>query len=209
MTRRACPTWVFLVSLQFLFFSPGCSRHVTSFQVESFKHPVSQVYSEQFENGVYALNSHHNWDLVFEVPAAWTPTTQPASSQSAAVADQNTWYSQLLHIKVFWTPEPGDTYAESTQTNAAIRYYLFMGTEIMTYEGAGFVYFHPPRQGEQFTGRIESASLHPAQKTSAANDLFGPCRLSGEFAANENLRQVRTKLQQARRNLVSKSAPAK
>jgi hypothetical protein len=189
----------------------GCAVKTTNLQIESFKQTPPQVYSEHFENGVFAIDPQNNWDLIFEVPSTWVPTTQiAAASQPETVAsDQGEWSSQVLHIKVFWTPRPGRTYAESTQTNAAIRYYLFLGKDVMCYDGAGFVYFRPPAKGKPFVGRLESASLNPVPTVSGAHDLFGPCRLTGDFVAAQDLRRVKSILQSARRRVPVLVGPPK
>ncbi len=98
-------------------------------------------------------------------------------------------------------PRPGITYAESTQTNADIIYCLQRGDDVITYEGAGFVYFRTADGGRTVRGRIESATLSPARRNGAPQDYFGPCQLTGSFTARLN-RPAVVAAQRAVRRLV-------
>lgn len=202
ISARPCRFAGFLLSFLCMVSANGCGRHATDLQIESFQTVPSQTYSEQFENGFYAVDSNSNWDLVFEVPPTWR---EPSSQPTSAPADQpaQEWTSQLLYIKIFWTPNPGRTYAESTQTNCSISYYLLTGRKIMCYEGTGFAYFRPPKAGKPFIGRLESASLHPADHSEGAYDLFGLCRLKGSFVAANDMAKVANSLLTIRRRTAS------
>lgn len=169
----------------------------------SFTKPTEpQVFTEQFPDGHFRVNSGRTYEIVMqleptllEVPVA--ETTQPAEDAPSDLV----WTSQFLHIQLLWQAIPGKTYAESTQTNAAISYCLINGENAISYEGAGFVYFKISRDGKTMTGRIESASLRPTRFTGDPMDLFGPCRIQGTFTSTLGHRQVANVRQKIRRLL--------
>jgi len=191
----------------------GCREVETRFDVTSFKDPANpEQFTERFPPGAFAVDAHNNWDIVFVIPG--TPIEVPqraetdaAASQSADAADavprtRTVFMSQYVHMGVFWKPKPGTTYAESTQTNAAIMYCLVTGGNAISYEGAGFVYFTLSRDKKTITGRIESSTLVPSRTTKEPVDLFGSCRVEAWFVAREDRGRVVEVQQKIRRALI-------
>jgi hypothetical protein len=190
-----------------------------------------ETFVENFPPGHFRINSEKTYEIILElepklleVPAAAAEPTDHSelsgneSSQSDTsnlsetdspietpasqpVPPDLVWTSQLLKIELLWKPIPGKTYAESSQTNATIIYCLVNGDNAISYEGAGFVFFKLSRDGKELEGRIESASLRPTRFQRDPVDLFGPCRISGDFTATEGAREVATVRQRLRRLL--------
>jgi len=159
-------------------------------QITSFKDPYHpSVLAERFPAGVFAVNARRNWEIVFALPAdGWTgkaAATMSAAEDPRSMVDRHEVW-QMLHVEVFWKPRPGTTFAESSQTNANISYYLLMGGRMVAYEGAGFVYFDASPAGDRIRGRIESGTLAPRRQDAESADALGRCRLVGEFEARRN-----------------------
>jgi len=127
-----------------------------------------------------ASNPDASPDIVANQPATAPPTDVP----------EEVYIAQFVLIDLLWHPEPGTTFAESTQTNAGLTYCLVRGGDTVRYDGAGFVYFRLDRDGRTMTGRVESATLYPSKTTSDSIDVLGPCRLTAEFVAHKNARGV-------------------
>lgn len=169
----------------------ACSATPSQIELLSFKQIEDPVrYAETFERSHYCRDAHGNWLIVMEIPPVWVESGASEAPSGLASANQSGWTSQLVQVEVFWVPYPGRTHAESTQTNAAITYHLVKPSSVVTYEGAGFVYFQPPKPGKPIIGRIESGSLLRAPDVSESADLFGPCRLRGTITAVEDRRAV-------------------
>ncbi|HKQ46617.1 MAG TPA: hypothetical protein VJZ71_00945 [Phycisphaerae bacterium] len=186
----------------------GCQSPVTQFEVVSFRSTAPEVYREQFDAGYYCVNADHNWMFVFEIEPVQVPVTPEVVGESAATQpsdasapDQELWMSQVLQVEVFWKAQPGTSFAERSQTNANIVYCLTTGAGSITYEGAGFVWFAPSMDKKSMRGNIESATLYPARTVKEPPDLFGPCRLTGEFTAVEDRKRVVEKMREVRRRV--------
>jgi len=191
----------------------GCREIETRFDVLSSKNPNNpEQYTERFAAGSFSIDAQNNWDIVFEIPPSRvdlvrpimptsSPDSQPADAPPPPRRTESTMMSQFVHIRVFWRPLPGTTYAESSQTDASILYCLMTGDDAISYEGAGFVYFTQSYDKQTITGQIESATLVPVRTVGEPLDLFGPCRLQGYFVAHQDRRRVVSILQQLRRTL--------
>lgn len=182
-----------------LLLNVGCAPVQTRFEIESFKDPTSpERFQEAFEDGYFTVDARGTCTFMFEIPPTYVaaPTTQPD--------EQPIRTSQLLRIEMMWQPRPGDTFAESSQTNANIRYCLTTGKNSISYDGAGFVSCTRSRDGQTITGTVESSSLQPAQFRNDPRDLFGPCRLTGTFSATLNRAKLIELTQRMRKSIGSK-----
>ncbi|MFQ5425108.1 MAG: hypothetical protein ACE5F9_14170, partial [Phycisphaerae bacterium] len=188
----------------------GCARRTTTcFDVVTFKDPErSDHFSQAFDPGAFAIDAQNRYDIVFERrdSVSLSGEERPAGSngdETSLVA-----LSQFIHIRVFWRPRPGSTFAERTQTNANIVYGLRRGDDVISYEGAGFVYFTMSRDEKTITGAIESATLGPGRSAGRPGDYFGPCHLSGSFTAQADRHRVVSVLHEVVRRLGPPEAPA-
>ncbi len=191
----------------------GCRKVETRFEVVSYKDPASpECIPEQFDPGSFAVDARGDWDIVFEIsprpvsvsppePADSVPASAPAEDAVFVSEADPQWVSQLIHVRMFWQPRPGRTLAESTQTNATIRYCLFVGGDVIVYEGAGFVCFKKSRDGQTIEGKLESSTLAPAAFVDESDDLFGRCQVKGTFKAEADRRHVVSVVQRIRRRL--------
>lgn len=154
----------------------ACAPRDTRFRVVAFKNTgTEEQYEQAFADGTFGIDNQNRFSVAFERDDS---ETGDATS------------NQLLLLRVFWRPLPGITYAEETQTNAHIIYCLHRGPDVITYEGAGFVYFTLSRDGLTMRGRIESSSLVPARVSGQPEDYFGPCHLTGRFTAESDQRRT-------------------
>ncbi|MEE8170860.1 MAG: hypothetical protein V3T70_09955 [Phycisphaerae bacterium] len=154
--------------------SAACGPRATEIRLESLRDPANPVvYAESFDTAYFRVNERDRWDIVL-------------FNRRASEQDPNQTIEQFLHLRLFWRPIPGTTYAESSQTDAVIRYCLATGPAAATYDGAGFVYLSVGRNRATLSGRIESANLAPSRQAGGARDLFGTCRLTGEFVARQD-----------------------
>lgn len=183
----------------FVVCSAGCRSLETRFDITAFGEPGKpEGFTEpRFEQGSFNVNARKNHVMVFEVPPEWISVegeqaeVELTANETSGAEDQDplpdeVLMSQIIQVEVFWRPLPGTTYAESTQTNANILYCLIRGESAISYEGAGFVYFEPSRDGKVIAGKIESAVLFPTRFAGDPIDLFGPCHLNGSFTAKKN-----------------------
>lgn len=171
----------------------GCAGPSGRFTLTSFKDPfVPRVLNESFPAGSFARDAHQDWNLVFRLHTrgAEAARIDPQATADPGVGTAPSDVIQLIHVKVFWMPRPGTTFAESSQTNATITYCLISGSQAISYEGAGFVYFEPSRDGATLTGQIESSTLAPRRSVDKGADILGPCRLTGSFSAVRDERAV-------------------
>lgn len=175
---------VSLIAPLFLLAAPGCKPVETRFQIVAYHEGAeARKLTERFDTGYFSRNVHRDTTFVFEVLDA-DPTGQPVTDRGPAPP-----VTQIVTIQMFWEPRPGTTHVESTQTNATISYCLIRGPDSNRYSGAGFVYLSKVT-ADRIEGRIESSSLKVAQVVGSPRDLFGRCRIEGEFAATEDKRQV-------------------
>lgn len=187
--------------------SSACRKTETCFEVIAFADEDNpERISENFEPGSFAMDARGQWDIVFAISPTQAypsdmgsietaPETSDGDSPDAAAdvpehGEEDLWWSQTIHIHLFWKPRPGRTYAESSQTNATIVYCIMTNYGIVKYEGAGFVYFKHSRDGKKITGKIESSTLYPSHFVGEPADVFGRCRLDGTFTALEDRRAV-------------------
>ena len=176
----------------------GCQETQTRFELISFRDPNRpEVLTEtDFQPGAFSINARRNYDIVLESRPQIVPVAPAAADTESADLDEpeasqlGIRMTQLIHIEIFWNPRPGTTFAESSQTNANITYCVTVGSEAVSYEGAGFVYIEMSRDGTRIEGWIESATLAPARPRARRIDPLGQCRLTGCFTAVESRRRV-------------------
>lgn len=209
MKNGGISTRLTIVFAAILVCASGCQARKSSVEVYSLRSPNQpEVFTEAFSDGHFRLSSERTYEIVFkldpqllEVPHLETESHADGEENATAPPPDLVWTSQILRIQILWQPHPGKSFAESTQTNASITYCLVNGENAISYEGAGFVFFKLSRDGRTMKGRIESASLRPTRYRGSPFDLFGPCRLKGEFTASQGSREVAAVRQRLRRLL--------
>lgn len=183
--RRVNGHQLWIAAPLFLIAAPGCKPVETRFEIVAYHEGAeARKLTERFETGQFSRNAHRDTTFVFEVL-----DTDPGAGQPSDGRGPLPPVTQIVTIQIFWEPRPGTTHVESTQTNATISYCLICGPDSIRYSGAGFV-FLSKISDERIEGRIESSALKVSQVVGSPRDLFGRCRIEGEFAATEDKRQV-------------------
>lgn len=173
---------------------PACKPVETRFEIAAFHEGApARNLSERFDDGRFSRNAHRDLTMVFEVHDA--DSVENVETGDGTPVPPTT---QIVTVQVFWEARPGTTHVESSQTNATISYCLISGPDSIRYSGAGFV-FLTKNQPDRIEGRIESSSLKVAQVVGKPRDLFGRCRIQGEFAATEDKQVVVAKTLRVRR----------
>ena len=156
---------------------------------------VSETLTEQFDEAWYSTDARNQWDFVLR-------RARPGKADPAHDIEQT------LHIRLFWKPVPGATYADSSQTDAVIQYLISSGPSAICYEGAGFLYFSRRIGSDDVSARIESASLTPARRIGEPAEPFGKCLLTGEFRARLNRGRTAELIRELNLRIGSKPAAA-
>jgi len=93
--------------------------------------------------------------------------------------------THYLHVQMFWQPVPGRTFADSSGTDAVIRYVIVTPEGTAGYAGTGFVYA-PRKSGQELDAKVESATLRLESQTSEAGGVLGDVSLHGELEARRD-----------------------
>jgi hypothetical protein len=93
--------------------------------------------------------------------------------------------TQYLHIHVYWKPHPGKTFADSTTTDALLRYVVASEEGVAVYSGTGFAFLRQ-RFGGRLQVDLESARLHLTSRTGDVPDTLGETRDSGTLLARQD-----------------------
>jgi hypothetical protein len=93
--------------------------------------------------------------------------------------------TQYLSVHIFWRPKPGKTYADSTTTDALLRYVVVTPNGTLTYAGTGFV-FPKKTFGNGLAVDVESSRLRLESQTGTVNDALGDICLAGKITPSKN-----------------------
>ena len=170
--------WIILVGLAGVWGWAGCGPKGTRIELTTF----DEAGQAQCHYAEVTWSSYRN-----------TPGGLPElvlRTQTPSRIDPTQTITQIVHVKTFWLPRPGTTYAEATQINASIQYAILTPPTGVRYDGAGFVSYKIDKRTGVMTGRIESSTLAPRCRMGDAVEPFGPVRLAGRFRATENPRDV-------------------
>jgi hypothetical protein len=155
----------------------GCGPPSSRLELRTYADPFfPETRPLTFENCVYQVDAGRD----LHIAACTTVTGQGNPGPT----------TQLLHVHLFWEPKPGRTPAESSGTDAVIRYALITPTGTAIYSGTGFVY--PKRRfGPTVVAKIEAAALHLESLTGSIGEPLGDARLRGTLTARrDDLRAV-------------------
>ncbi len=163
----------------------GCGPKATQFHVVDYR-PSGEAhgYFQAFDECYYCTDAHGNVDIV---------------ARHTTVNGESPTTTQVVHMRTFWVPKPGRTYAERTMINATVSYLIVSGPDGATFEGSGFLCFRPDRKRQQIKGRLELSSLKPQRRLGSAERLFDKAELSGEFVAKRDKARVIATLREMRR----------
>jgi len=139
----------------------GCTS--SNLQLVSYKDPYfPETYRVNLTSGAYRTD----------------PGGDIHAAAEGSTAAEHGATREFLHVHVFWKPMPGKTPADSTTTDATIRYVVETESGVAVYSGTGFAF---PK--ETFGGGldlvIEASRLRLESQSGALGDLFGNSRLTG------------------------------
>jgi hypothetical protein len=103
--------------------------------------------------------------------------------------------TQYICIHIFWKPIPGKTPANSTMTDAVLRYVISTDTGVAVYTGTGFAY-PKPAFGGGLDVALESGRLR-LQSRSGLEDLLGNTQITGQLRARDDSAAAATLIREA------------
>ena len=169
-----CRTGLACLLLSFaLGWAAGCQQPTSELELISYKDPYSpEHYRLELTQCAYRVDAGGNLHIVGRASSD-THEGNPGK------------VTQFLHARLFWQPKPGRTFANSTTTDATIRYVIITPTGAAVYSGTGFVY--PRRQrGEILIADLERACLRLEAQVGDAPAVLGDAHLSGTLVARED-----------------------
>ena len=153
--------------------SAACSRPAVGLELTSYKDPYAptsdRIVLDECAYRVDAAGGQHI----------------AGRAKSGATGLEGGAVTRLLHVHVFWQPRPGHTFANSTGTNATLRYVVATPDGAALYTGTGFVYARQLRDGT-LKAKIESARLRLESQVGTAPESLGETSLSGTLMAPED-----------------------
>jgi hypothetical protein len=162
----------------------GCQQNVNHMRLVNYSDKESpEELFQQFTSCSFLCSPIGEYEFLLE-------TNEPIENKSSRIL------RQVIYGSILWTPQPGKTYAESTQINSKLTYIVEIadnpdatvisqtGKTLLCYRGTGFITFSLDRTGEILSGKIESALLEPTKGTTSKR--LGTFSLSGEFSALKN-----------------------
>lgn len=99
---------------------------------------------------------------------------------------------QLMLMRVFWTPIPGQTPISRTAIDATFRYIVITPSGAGMYEGAGFVWLHNGGHASVMHATILQGDLRLTQATAYFHDPLGRARIRGDLSAKRSLNKTLT-----------------
>lgn len=104
--------------------------------------------------------------------------------------------NEYLHVRIYWQPRLGTTWADSSTSNALLEYAVAEADGLAIYRGTGFVFAEQLRDG-RIEANIESARLQLDRTQGNLPDFLGAAALSGhllakhdDYAAAQTLREM-------------------
>ncbi len=170
--KALVPTAMLLLGLCF-----GCSSYTTDLRLLS-------------------NDQQHSFDQAFG--KAYISRDMNGDSNIVLIADGQGTPTQLVHIRVFWTPKNGTKPDHPANTNAAIRW-CFLGqnpSDVLVYSGSGLVMVSDSVGSADVT--IRRAWMKPTYRHGNMADPMGPSMLDGTAYAQRDPEQVLAVMTQIR-----------
>lgn len=180
MTIRRPPTrpgtlWTTLALLAGV--QAGCGLSTSTLELKSYRDPYfPEHYQVEFADCVYRVAPGGDIHVVGHTER----------SEADAPADPLT---QSLHVHIYWQPHPGKTHAESSTSDAVLRYVVATDSGVAVYSGTGFAYPKSRRDG-RIEVRIESARLRLESQSGDVPDVLGDTRVTGRLIATNDPAQA-------------------
>ncbi|MBN2448122.1 MAG: hypothetical protein JXO22_15440 [Phycisphaerae bacterium] len=172
MTSKPRPVQILLFAvLLSLGVCAGCSVRESGIQILSHRDPADpELFTNDFDQSAYIKSAHGDYDIVAE---------------SMTVSRATGSIRQYLHLRLYWRPHPGLTFADKDSTNATVRYVILADGGLSVYEGTGFVYPKRRRDGT-IIALIERTELHPAEEWGDAPVPLGEINIRGELHVDDD-----------------------
>jgi hypothetical protein len=100
--------------------------------------------------------------------------------------------TQVMILRVFWTPVPGVTPIVHTAINTTIRYLIFTPHGCGMYQGAGFVRLHNGSHARLMHASLVDGDLRLTGASGYFTDALGPSRITGDFNAIHSVEKTIT-----------------
>ncbi len=96
------------------------------------------------------------------------------------------WVEQLLYVHIFWRPNPGKTFDNSSSVNATLLYVIRTDRGEVVYSGTGYVYAFSPRGTSDLMVSIEDARWRLSHSRGDVPELLGETRVAGRLVARQD-----------------------
>lgn len=93
-------------------------------------------------------------------------------------------FVQFIRVRTMWPYRAGVSHTLDSQINATVDYVLAGPEGSLLYQGSAIV--HVTRDGDGYACFLKNADMCLVGRTGKAVDVFGLCRLTGEFHAPDN-----------------------
>ncbi len=144
------------------------------------------ILTEKFSEGYATQSGDGVYDIVL-VSTGLKPT-EVSGSGSLLAPSYSLPLKQTVHMRIFWRPVRGSKPTScGCATNTVIHWVLQSQsqptdqppTDILEYNGTGFVRVSPVQKNRAFEMRIVSATIEPGSKIGNLSDPLGPANLYG------------------------------
>lgn len=168
----------------------GCrSRSVNHFDIVDFRSDQLPAHHfEDFDESYYRISDDNLADIVLR-------------RQVKQAGGSNPLIEQIIHLRTYWKPTPGRTFASKSMLNANISYALFNGRSGSSYDGGGFMLYRENPAKGILSGELKDGHLQPLRQVGAELEIFEQVQLSGRFKAMRNDRQVTRMINDLERRL--------
>lgn len=154
--------------------SAGCRTDTTRVDFVSYDDAMgAQHHHTEFTRACYRRSPNGTVEIVLR-------------AESPSQVDPTQMITQVFHVREFWKPRLGTTYAEATQINAQVQYAVITPPTGVRYDGAAFLTYRIKKRTGVLTAEIESGNLSPRYRMGGAVMPFGPVRFTGTIVAIEN-----------------------
>lgn len=153
--------------------------------------PINRLEVVDYRSGGSAQRQYEDFDEAYYRMGAGGHAEVLLRRISTHLQDPTQKITQVVHLRAYWTPVGGRTFADGSMLNAHVRYFIVQGTSAVGYEGGGFLEYHEdPRRGI-LTAEFNGANLQPLRREGAYLDVFERADLHGRrIRAQRDSRRV-------------------
>ena len=150
----------------------GCRGPVSTVQFVSYKDAYfPETYRVVLPGCAYWIDAGHDIHVVGRAD-------RPDSDGKGPVR-------QYLHVCIYWKPHPGKTHADSSTSDALLRYVVAGDNGVAVYTGTGFA-FPKEQRGGRLEVDIESARLRLESLSGDLPDVLGDAHVTGKLIVDKD-----------------------